>query len=213
MDILGFIKGEWAVISQAPLTFLLWGGVAAIAAYAFARHQLADQMASLGERLNLKDDRIAAYLEKLQGATPDEAKAKIAALEASVRNYELRLADRVLTSEQLLKLENAIKAFSGTNYKITTYWDLPEPMALANQISKALVRQGWCYAPPSEPEMIFGVHHGVEVYHTQAAESRDAAHVLAASLTELGIAARATLSRDATDRSTRVQLLIGTKPT
>lgn len=71
------LKENWDVIADAPLAFMIWtivllGICWAILSY-IKRHQIGD----LKSRLSLRDDEIADLKRKLQGASPDEAGARV----------------------------------------------------------------------------------------------------------------------------------------
>lgn len=110
MDLVAYLKGEWLVISQAPVTFLTGALVIGALSYAFVRHQFSDRLASLGERLRLKDDRLKEYADKLSGASPDEARRMIASLEKRLDALE----PRSLTPEQLDRLRQTISKTVGS---------------------------------------------------------------------------------------------------
>lgn len=73
-DAIEYLGGEWGVISQAPVIFFVALAILATAIW-FALHW------QFGARLTLRDDAIADYRRKLDGATPDEAADRIARLE------------------------------------------------------------------------------------------------------------------------------------
>jgi hypothetical protein len=65
---------EWPVISGAPISFAIAVVVLGMLIWLALRWQY-------GARLSHRDDEIAAYRRKLDGASPDEAAQKIDALE------------------------------------------------------------------------------------------------------------------------------------
>lgn len=65
---------EWPVISGAPISFAIAVVVLGMLIWLALRWQY-------GARLSHRDDEIRAYRRKLDGASPDEAAQKIAALE------------------------------------------------------------------------------------------------------------------------------------
>lgn len=67
--------------------------------------QYSGQITNLQSRLTLKDDQIFDYKEKLNGATPTEAKQRLDTLEAQVRG----LTPRRLTEDQKQKIAAALK--------------------------------------------------------------------------------------------------------
>jgi hypothetical protein len=95
-----YLGKEWSVISQAPLIFIMAAMVVCTIAYLAARWRYTGRISHLVERINLRDDRIAEYERKLGGATPDEAKARLDALEAKVSE----LMPRELSKAQIEKI-------------------------------------------------------------------------------------------------------------
>ena len=71
VDLLG---KEWAVISQSPVSFITVIFIVAGIVWAALRWQYET-------RITHRDDEIAAYKRKLDGATPDEARANLNRLE------------------------------------------------------------------------------------------------------------------------------------
>src|SRR5665213_3041205 len=90
------LSAEWRVLTGAPL--LTFGLVVAMLAlgYLAAKWRFGAKMDAMEERLRHKDDRLKEYDDKLKGASPDEARARLDALEAQVR----ALGPRRLTAEQ-----------------------------------------------------------------------------------------------------------------
>jgi hypothetical protein len=107
MGVIDYLSKEWNVIAQAPVTFIVGGLLIAAAVYGIARIQVGSEISALKERISLRDDRIADYEAKLQGATPDEAAARMAALEARVISLEPRglTADQIETIVSELRTE------------------------------------------------------------------------------------------------------------
>lgn len=67
------------------------------------RSAKAQQIADLESRLTLRNDEIEDYRRKLNGDSPDEAKARLDAMEAQLREFGPKLAalgPRFLTAEQ-----------------------------------------------------------------------------------------------------------------
>ena len=71
-------------------------------------------LASKNGQIELQDRQLADYRDKLKGATPEEAKAKIDALEEKVRNT---IGDRweVLTNDEVAKLVELVAALPKKN--------------------------------------------------------------------------------------------------
>src|SRR4051812_48406351 len=110
--IIDHLDKQWAVISQAPTIFVIAAALIFGLAFAISKllhgHTISGHLASIASlehRLKLKDDRIADYERKLEGATPDEAKARIQALEHRLE----ALAPRRLSEEDKKMLAQGAK--------------------------------------------------------------------------------------------------------
>lgn len=90
----------WRVVTAAPHLSVLLILTCLIAGYVAARWRYAGKIETLEARLTLKDETVADYKRKLDGATPDEAKARIETLERLVAP----LKPRDLTDGQALIL-------------------------------------------------------------------------------------------------------------
>jgi hypothetical protein len=145
---------------------LLWAGaftaLSAIATVIF----LFIQFWSSGVRERHTEWRTSVVELQTEEAKRDteEAKERIAQLElqTAVANkraeedrlarvkIEQRLADRILSDAQLVVIANKVRQFGNQEYQVTTFWDLKEPLTLANRIHAALSLAGWKYIPPGE---------------------------------------------------------------
>jgi hypothetical protein len=144
-NIVKYIFGEWETISKAPVTFIIGLLVLAVVAYQAARYHLK-------ERLQLRDDQIADYKNKLSGATPDEAKARIDRLEARVTQME----PRSLTDEQLASIARSL-AGSSNAIDIALDMSVPEGKTISRQLTRIFQEAGWTIRNPS----VLGVLHAV----------------------------------------------------
>jgi hypothetical protein len=89
-----FITEQWSEIQKAPAIFMVALVLVAWGAYLFARFQVK-------ERIALRDEQLASYKEKLSGASPDEAKARIDGLEATLKRLMDHTKARWLTEDQV----------------------------------------------------------------------------------------------------------------
>lgn len=72
-DIISTLKENWAVIVDAPLAFAIWTLVLAALLWAILTWAKSNHIGDLKSRLSLKDDLIAEYQRKLNGASPQQA--------------------------------------------------------------------------------------------------------------------------------------------
>jgi hypothetical protein len=75
---------EWAVVTGAPVAFSLAVILAAAAIWWAISWAYKARLANAKSEISLRDAQIADYKEKLHGASPAEAKARMAALEAQL---------------------------------------------------------------------------------------------------------------------------------
>lgn len=127
---------------------------------------------------------------------------------------EEKLADRVVTDGDFAHVVEALKNFAGQEYDVTTFWDMREPLALANRIHAALGASGWMYVKPDSGTFLLGGLEGIEVFvHPGASDrSRAAAATLVGVLNGAGLAARPKATDAASSASDKIHLNVGTKP-
>jgi hypothetical protein len=76
---------QWAVVTAAPIPFAIAVVVAAGLIWLAVGWSYSGVLASKNGQIELQDRQLADYKQKLDGASPDQAKAKIDALERRVR--------------------------------------------------------------------------------------------------------------------------------
>jgi hypothetical protein len=137
------LQREWGNVSGAPVTFvasfLIFAALVWLFLYFLKRHQVGD----LESRLKLRDDEIAEYKRKLDGATPDEAHARIGQLEERVAALTPR--QRELSEAQRAAIAEAVNAAPpGVNEFFLVYAQSSlEAAVFADQIAQALRDGGW----------------------------------------------------------------------
>jgi hypothetical protein len=83
------------------------------------------------------------YKDKLSGATPDQAKARIDTLEKIVS----RLQPRRLSSDQAIELVRTLSQISSKGIQITNDLSCPDCSAFTNDLRSAFNRGGWKVIP------------------------------------------------------------------
>lgn len=71
MDIVAFLKENWAVIAQAPWVFVALVVLVGGGGYALGRYMVSEKVANLESRLAARDDQIVRLKEQV-AASPDE---------------------------------------------------------------------------------------------------------------------------------------------
>ena len=105
-------------------------------------------------------------------AAVDALKKEIDEARAETQKIKERMADRLLTDEQVSQIAERVKPFSGQQFEVTTYWDDKECVAIANRIYDALSLGGWEYLKPVRAEMLLGGVVGLLVYVNPKADDK-----------------------------------------
>lgn len=137
-DIATYVAREWRVIAQAPWTFAIALAALSALAYFAARWRFSARIEHLDERVKLRDDQIADYKRKLDGATPDEARARLDALEKLVGH----LKPRELTASQRATLVAHLSRVTGKASLEYTYGDRPS-QDYCNLLAAVFREAGW----------------------------------------------------------------------
>lgn len=139
------IAREWHVITQAPLSFFGILIALAVAAYGAAAWRFGRKMdgleatnASLRERIQLRDDRATEYERKLQGASPDQAKAEIDELKQKLA----ALQPPRISADQSGQIV-AIAAKLPAEIQVVYDGSDPHSANLARDFAEAFGRAGW----------------------------------------------------------------------
>ena len=139
-----YLAGEGRVILQAPATFLVAIAIVFGIAWVALDWKYSSQISNLQSRLSLRDDQIADYKDKLNGATPDEAKKRLDELETQVR----ALSPRRLTNEQKGKLTQALAGTSGV-IEIAQDAAVSDAKAFTGDLATCFQVAGWTVSLPS----------------------------------------------------------------
>lgn len=143
-----YFANEGRVILQAPAIFaiaiVLVGGII----WAALGWKYSSQIANLQSRISLRDDQIGDYKDKLSGATPDEAKKRLDALELQVK----ALSPRRLTNEQKAQIAHTV---GGKTALISIARDaaVGDTAPYTADLAQAFQDGGWHVQTP----MVFGI--------------------------------------------------------
>lgn len=137
-SIVKYVLSELRVITQAPLAFTLSLAVLAIMIWRAVAWRYAGTIDSLEGRNKLQADQIADYKGKLSGASPDEAKRRLDALELMVK----ALSPRRLDDTQKAKIVAALGNSKGV---IDIVQDLAaaDAKVLAGDLGLTFQSSGW----------------------------------------------------------------------
>lgn len=173
--------------------------------------ELAAQKEEVASKLQREsDERIADAQARAAEANQKAEEERLARV-----RIEQRLADRNLSDEQFATVVEKLKAFVGQQYRVVTFWDLREPMAISNRISRAITAAGWEYLQlgPGGGILLGGLA-GVHVYvHPQATPAvRNAARTAVEALSAEEISAELREINDPANPTNIIQFNVGTKP-
>jgi hypothetical protein len=156
------VTQQFAAVSEAPVPFFLVVALVGFGIWKFLNHHYSGRISTKDDLLTLRQAQIDDYKAKLDGATPDAAKARMDALEARIAEIVPQitaLGPRRLTAEQQKAMLPILD--SGRGAHITICSDAAS--ADAAQFSRSLVAvfnsAGWIvrtpmvlglgYSPPS----------------------------------------------------------------
>jgi len=87
-DLFSKLVQEWAVISNAPISFATSVFVAILIVWAVVNWSYRMAFTNKNTQIDLLNGRLADYQEKLKGATPDQAAGEIARLGAEIEGIK-----------------------------------------------------------------------------------------------------------------------------
>jgi hypothetical protein len=175
------LRSEGAMIAQAPLSFLICVAAVGGVVFLILRGLKAQEIADLNSRLTLKNDEISEYRRKLDGASPDEAKARLDDLEARIA----LLQPRRFGSEQRERIRAAVSGH-GLSVSVAADMAAADARGLVADLSAAFQGAGWIVSNPmvggpgNPPPSGLGVNVGDPDNLTQAQAS------FVAALREIG---------------------------
>jgi hypothetical protein len=144
----------------------------------------------------------------------DQIKQELDKSSKRTEQIEQRLADRTLSDVQVRIIAGTITPFAGQEFQITTFWQLKEPLAIANGIFHVLNLAGWKHIKPASHEFLVEPMTGVRVYVHPVADERakKAADSLVSVLTKEGIASELRQVNDPQNPNNKLYINVGTKP-
>ncbi len=141
-QLLEYLAKEWGVVSKAPFTFAILAVLMCALAYLATTWLYKGILSHKDSEITLLKAERDDYREKLGGATPNQAKARMDTLEARIQQIE----PRRLTQEQQIILATKMKLPSDTTYKVEIIPDVacPDCNQYASNINTAIQRiQNW----------------------------------------------------------------------
>lgn len=118
-EIQKYLLGELAVLSKTPLTILLAVALIGIGVWRLMEWAYRHRLSGAQEEVQRLNRQVKDYRDKLEGATPDQAKARLDELERQVHE----LMPRKMTQVQKQALERELRPL-GTTHSITICHDM-----------------------------------------------------------------------------------------
>ncbi|TKT79030.1 hypothetical protein [Aquamicrobium sp. LC103] len=137
VEIIDDLQKVWPLIELAPWSFTAIGVALLAIGWASGRFMFSERVQTLKERVD-------AYREKLDGASPDEARRRLYVLETQVRE----LSPRRLTTEQIDAIARAVSVYPGEVH-IAQDMAAADARTLAAGFAAAFGRAGWQVKMPS----------------------------------------------------------------
>ncbi|RWD69526.1 hypothetical protein [Mesorhizobium sp.] len=144
MGLIDFLKDNWAAVMAAPWVFVTLAVIIGGGGWAIGRFMYGERIETLKTRIENRDEKIADYERKLGGASPDEARDKIDALERRLQALE----PRSLSQGQIEKIGAILVRHPGA---IDIIKDMGSPQAnrLHSQLEKVFGQSGWQVRSPA----------------------------------------------------------------
>jgi hypothetical protein len=137
-SLVGSVSRQFETVLSAPVPFLILISLVGLFIWRYLHHHFNGRMSDKDSLLQLRDAQIQDYKEKLSGATPDEAKARIEALEVRLNQTASRieaLGPRRISPDQIDLMVQVLEQRRGSSVSIVSDGISGE----AAQISKGLV--------------------------------------------------------------------------
>ena len=138
---------------NAPVPFL----AALLAGWLILRWHIKGQfdtkLTNAQSTIDLRDRQLQDYKDKLDGATPDAAKARIDALEERIENRLNALEPRSISDNQRATMTAVLDSFAGCHVSIAYDAGLAEARTLAQKLTAAFHAARWTATNP----MVIGV--------------------------------------------------------
>lgn len=144
-DFLKYISDEWSVISAAPLTFVILGLLMAGVLYFVLTWYYSGQLETLKGRIDIRDDQIEDYKAKLNGATPEEAKARMDRLQGELDS----LKPRQLGADKRQKIVAAASARPKGRLEVGNDMSCADSAGYKGELVRAFQDAGWTVIGPS----------------------------------------------------------------
>jgi hypothetical protein len=135
---------QWTAIAASPAIFLMAVIVTTVLVWLALRWAYSSRIDSLNDLLRLRDGQVDDYKQKLSGASPDQAKARMDALEQQIA----QLVPRSITPDQANKITAAAAAAGRHRIAVTQDMGCADGKKLVTQLAAAFHAAGWDVGTP-----------------------------------------------------------------
>lgn len=146
------VSEQVAMVMNAPIPFLLVIAAVAIGIWQLVKREFATRLANAESTIALQDRQLEDYKSKLDGATPDEARARIDALERRIEEQLSALAPRRLTDEQRQAMVGVLDSAPGHHARVVYDAAIADTRSFAQSLMTAFDSARWV----TSMSMIFG---------------------------------------------------------
>lgn len=140
LGFIGALEHEWPSLRAAPWSMVIIATIAGGAGFGLAKLFYSGTLSTLRERLQL-------YQDRLQGASPDEAKAKIEELQRTIQDLQGTVKSTIgakwepLTRDEIIAL--SVKVSTLEKRRIQIMYGNQLGKDLAQNMSDAFTKAGW----------------------------------------------------------------------
>lgn len=138
-----------STVAKVPIPFLLAVLFSSWIIWSVLKHSYAVRLENAASIKDLLERQVQEYKDKLSGASPDEAKARMDALEARLDS----LAPRTLSSDRRNQMLRFLDNFRGCNISIAYDAAVPDARNFAQSLIATFNSAGWRVTAP----MLMGI--------------------------------------------------------
>ncbi|MBN8920147.1 MAG: hypothetical protein J0H62_05525 [Rhizobiales bacterium] len=160
------LRREARAVTAAPVVFGFVVLLAGVLMWGVVQWSYRGVIAARDRQIEFLERRLPDWRDKLWGMSPDEARARVQALETQVRGLQNRLQPRHLTNEQQQAIEDRARLRGGLHYAVTvrTQIGCGDCEAFGAAIAAALrATTSWTIALDTVPAASERVRYGLAI--------------------------------------------------
>lgn len=160
------VRQELKAVASAPVAFAVIVITAGVVMWIVTQWSYSALLAGKDTHIAFLERRLADWRDKMAGMNPDEARARLHALETEVKTLQLRLKPRRLTEDMRELLIDRARLRAGAHYALTILReaDCSDCEGFAMQIAEALRESGgWTVTLGLSTERIERPRYGLAI--------------------------------------------------